>query len=69
MIAVWTIALLVTSVFLAPALVLAPLALLAWGVYLKRKLGGMTGDCLGAGIELCEIALLAEVVTTATLMA
>jgi adenosylcobinamide-GDP ribazoletransferase len=69
LVAVWTIALLLASGFLAPALVLAPLALLAWALYLKRKLGGMTGDCLGAGIELCEIALLAGVVTTATLTA
>jgi len=47
------------SAWLAPPLLAAPLAGLAWWGYLKRKLGGMTGDCLGAGIELCEIALLA----------
>ena len=37
---------------------LAPLAGLFWWGWLKRKLGGMTGDCLGAGIEVCEILLL-----------
>jgi adenosylcobinamide-GDP ribazoletransferase len=47
------------STWLAPALLAAPLAGLAWWAYLKRRLGGMTGDCLGAGVELCEIVLLA----------
>ena len=46
------------SYWLAPALLLAPLAGLWWRAYLKRKLGGMTGDCLGAGIEVCESLLL-----------
>lgn len=46
------------SYWLAPALLLAPLAGLWWWAYLKKKLGGMTGDCLGAGIELCESLLL-----------
>jgi len=34
------------SAWLAPVLLLAPLAGLWWWIYLKRKLGGMTGDCL-----------------------
>ncbi|MEO4007752.1 adenosylcobinamide-GDP ribazoletransferase [Chromobacterium piscinae] len=51
-------ALLALSAWLAPALLLAPLAGLAWWAFLKRRLGGMTGDCLGAGVELCEIAML-----------
>ncbi|MDC7691614.1 adenosylcobinamide-GDP ribazoletransferase [Vogesella indigofera] len=46
------------SYWMAPSLLLAPLAGLWWWAYLKRKLGGMTGDCLGAGIELCESLLL-----------
>lgn len=46
------------SAWLAPALLAAPLLGLVWWGYLKRKLGGMTGDCLGAGIEVCEIGLL-----------
>ncbi|MDC7702274.1 adenosylcobinamide-GDP ribazoletransferase [Vogesella indigofera] len=48
--------------WLAPVLLLAPLAGLWWWAYLKRKLGGMTGDCLGAGIELCESLLLLALV-------
>ncbi|MEO3958272.1 adenosylcobinamide-GDP ribazoletransferase [Chromobacterium piscinae] len=46
------------SALRCPALLLAPLAGLAWWAFLKRRLGGMTGDCLGAGVELCEIAML-----------
>ncbi|POZ61288.1 adenosylcobinamide-GDP ribazoletransferase [Chromobacterium alticapitis] len=51
-------ALLVLSAWLAPALLPAPLAGLAWWLFLKRRLGGMTGDCLGAGVEIGEIAML-----------
>ncbi|WP_287878956.1 adenosylcobinamide-GDP ribazoletransferase [Aquitalea sp.] len=46
------------SWWLAPALLLAPLTGLLWRTWLKHKLGGMTGDCLGAGIEICELLLL-----------
>ncbi|MGL6071805.1 adenosylcobinamide-GDP ribazoletransferase [Craterilacuibacter sp.] len=46
------------SAWLAPALLAAPLAGLVWWAYLKQKLGGMSGDCLGAGIEVSETLLL-----------
>ena len=59
-------ALLALSAWLAPALLLAPLAGLAWWAFLKRRLGGMTGDCLGAGVELCEIAMLAALLILPT---
>jgi len=36
----------------------AVLALLLWRAYLKWRLGGMSGDCLGAGIEYCECFML-----------
>ncbi len=55
----------VPSALTAPALLLAPAAGLVWWAYLKRKLGGMTGDCLGAGIEVCETLLLAACVVFA----
>lgn len=42
----------------APALMLAPLCALLWWGFLRYRLGGMTGDCLGAGVEICEILLL-----------
>lgn len=36
-------------------------ALLLWRAYLKWRLGGMSGDCLGAGIEYCECLMLLAV--------
>ncbi|TLS68749.1 adenosylcobinamide-GDP ribazoletransferase [Mariprofundus erugo] len=33
-------------------------SLLLWRSYLQRRLGGMSGDCLGAGIEYCECMML-----------
>ncbi len=54
----WLMALLAASVAFAPALMLAPLVLLAWWGFLRQRLGGMSGDCLGAGIEGVESLLL-----------
>lgn len=61
----WGAALLLASVLLAPVLAAAPVALALWWLYLKLRLGGMTGDCLGAGIEVVEIALLATLAISA----
>jgi len=54
---VWTVALLLTAWF-APAFLAAPFILLVWGLYLQLRLGGQTGDTLGAGIEVSETGLL-----------
>jgi len=35
--------------------------LLLWRAFLQWRLGGMSGDCLGAGIEYCECAMLLAV--------
>jgi adenosylcobinamide-GDP ribazoletransferase len=58
----WCCVLLLLSVVLAPALIVAPAIVLAWRSFLRTRIGGMTGDCLGAGIELTEIALLVAIV-------
>jgi adenosylcobinamide-GDP ribazoletransferase len=60
----WTVLLLLASVAIAPALCAAPLFIAAWGLWLRARLGGMTGDCLGAGVEVTEAALLLLVALT-----
>jgi adenosylcobinamide-GDP ribazoletransferase len=60
----WTLLLLGASIAVAPALCTAPLVIAAWGIWLKVRLGGMTGDCLGAGVEVTETALLLLVALT-----
>jgi len=37
---------------------IAVAVLLLWRTYLQWRLGGMSGDCLGAGIEYCECTML-----------
>ncbi|MDX8388144.1 MAG: adenosylcobinamide-GDP ribazoletransferase [Ghiorsea sp.] len=54
----WFILLFVLSLIFQPMLMLAPLILWAWKAFLERQLQGMNGDCLGAGIEVCELGLL-----------
>lgn len=43
---------------IAPALLFVPLLVWLWRQFLLRRLGGMTGDTLGAGVELVESAAL-----------
>lgn len=47
-------ALLILISVVAPALWLMPLAILGWRQFLLRHIGGMTGDLLGAGVEVME---------------
>jgi len=47
------------SLWLSPVLLIAPLVLGIWWMFLKHRVGGMTGDCLGAGIEFAETLTLA----------
>jgi adenosylcobinamide-GDP ribazoletransferase len=60
----WTVLLLLASALLAPVLCVAPLVIGAWGWWLRRRIGGMTGDCLGAGIEVIEVVLLLAIAFT-----
>ncbi|RJG56189.1 adenosylcobinamide-GDP ribazoletransferase [Sphingobium terrigena] len=55
--------LLIASTWLVPAMLAAPLLIALWALWLKRRVGGVSGDCHGAGIELVEVGLFAIVVT------
>lgn len=55
--AAWALALALAA-WAVPALLVAPVAIALWGWWLRRAIGGVSGDCHGAGIELVETALL-----------
>lgn len=59
---VWGLGLAAAALWLGPVLVLAPLAAWAGVHYWRRTLGGISGDCLGAGTEVMEAALLLALV-------
>jgi len=56
----WGVALFVLSGMLVSFAfaVLCMVSVLLWRVFLQWRIGGMNGDCLGAGIEYCECAML-----------
>jgi adenosylcobinamide-GDP ribazoletransferase len=53
-----------TAYFLDPALRAALPAFALWHWWLRRRIGGISGDGHGAGIELVETALLIALVAT-----
>jgi adenosylcobinamide-GDP ribazoletransferase len=55
---VWSLAL-IAAAWALPSLLLAPPFFLLWGWWLMRKIGGISGDGHGAGIEIGESLLLA----------
>lgn len=57
----WTTLLAGAAVFV-PALLAAVPLILGWTIWLRRKLGGVSGDAHGAGIELVETGLLLALV-------
>jgi adenosylcobinamide-GDP ribazoletransferase len=59
---VWLLLLSVASWLLVPALLLAAPIILLWWLFLKYRVKGMNGDCLGAGIEFTETLLLCAAV-------
>jgi adenosylcobinamide-GDP ribazoletransferase len=59
---VWALILGIATAATAPALLAVMLIVPALAVYWRWRLGGMTGDCLGAGVEVTETLLLAAVV-------
>lgn len=56
--AIWGLAL-VAAAWVSPSLLVAPLIFLFWGWRLLRRIGGISGDGHGAGIEIGESLLLA----------
>lgn len=58
---VWWAPALVATALAVPAILMAAPLIALWGLWLKRKLGGVSGDCQGAGIELVETGLLIAV--------
>ncbi len=46
-----------------PAIAATPLLIGGWGWWLRRRVGGVNGDCHGAGIELVETGLLVALLT------
>jgi adenosylcobinamide-GDP ribazoletransferase len=65
MIGVWALVLTLASVVIAPVLVAAVVVPFLLAIYWRRRLGGITGDCHGASIEMTETVLLALLVGTA----
>lgn len=57
------VALTLISAWLAPVLIGALVIVVGIAAYWKYRLGGLTGDCLGASIEVMETALLFLIVT------
>ena len=63
----WGAVLIALSLWLAPALLIALLLAPLIALYWKRKLGGISGDCLGASTEVLEsLLLLALIVVPAS---
>ena len=54
----WAVALVAASAWLAPALLSALAVVVIVAAYWRWRLGGITGDCLGASIEVTESLLL-----------
>ncbi len=63
-IAGWAVLLGLVSLWLAPALLVAYLVVPLIALYWKHRLGGISGDGLGAGIEATEMLLLLACVMT-----
>ena len=61
---IWAL-LLVAAAWVSPSLLAAPLVFLFWGWWLMRRIGGISGDGHGAGIEIGESLLLAAALVLA----
>lgn len=60
--AAWTAVVVAVAVVLSPALLIALPAMVAWRWWLLQRIGGISGDGHGAGIEIVETVTLAALV-------
>ena len=67
LIAVWAAGLVAASLWFAPILVSAVVVVTLCAAYWRWRLGGITGDCLGASIEVTESLLLLALVIGAAI--
>lgn len=51
----WLLLLTSVSAYYVPVLCLMPIVILLYRRWLQQTLGGMSGDCLGAGVEVTEL--------------
>lgn len=58
----WLLVLCGAAWFVGPAILLAVPAIAVWAFWLRKRIGGISGDGHGAGIELVETAVLAVLV-------
>ena len=58
----WVIPVSIIAVWMAPAVLLALPGVALWACWLRQRMGGVSGDGHGAGIELLESAALAALV-------
>lgn len=63
----WAVLLSLAAYLWSPGLVAAPLLIAGWGLWLRRVLGGVSGDGHGAGIEIVESGLLLATLIAARL--
>ncbi len=63
---IWA-AILLGAMRAVPGLIAAPLLIFGWSYWLRRHVGGISGDCHGAGIELIESGLLISLLLSISL--
>ncbi|MBT0667452.1 adenosylcobinamide-GDP ribazoletransferase [Novosphingobium profundi] len=63
--ATWLLIVAGLAAWIAPVLLVGLAAMALWALWLKRRIGGLSGDGHGAGIELVETVLLAALVVAA----
>lgn len=54
----WLVILVGLSAWWCPVLILTPVVIELYRAWLSARVGGVSGDCLGAGIEVVELAML-----------